>query len=283
MHDMLLFLQNYPFMLHAVLASVLASIACGIVGTLVVCNRLTFLAGGASHAAYGGIGLALYFAWPPLLCTLLFSLGASLLMGATVLKDGKQSKNSDAAIGVLWTAGVAFGVILIELSPGYAGELMGFLFGSILTVPVSDLWAMLFFDGVLLLVTGLCYQGLWAVSLDSEFAAARGLPVRALFLLIVGMTALVVVMLIRIVGLVLLLALLTIPPAIARRMSRSLPGCMLLAAGLSLVFCLSGLALSWYGNISSGASIIAVATLVYAALWVFSSLAHIAKAARQRG
>lgn len=259
--------SSYLFLQNALWAALLASVACGIVGSLVVCNRLTFLAGGASHAAYGGIGLAIYFGWPPLLCTLLFSLGASLLMGFVSLHTparlaGKEG-GADAAIGVLWAAGMAFGIILIELTPGYAGELMGYLFGSILTVPQADIWAMALFDALLVLVLLFFRQGLWAISIDKDFAQARGLPVRFLYLLLVGLTALAVVMLIRIVGLILVLALLTIPPAIARRFCRSLYSCMAVAGLCSLLFSLAGLVLAWYTNISSGAAIIAVSTLAY--------------------
>ncbi len=258
---------SYPFMQNALAAALLASVACGIVGTLVVSNRLTFLAGGASHAAYGGIGIALYFQWPLLPCTLLFSLLASMLMGAVSLRQegrgGQAADGADAAIGVLWAAGMALGIILVELTPGYAGELMGFLFGSILAVPHGDLAAMAAFDAFLLLALVLFRQGLWAISLDREFARARGLPVRVLYMMLVGLTAVAVVMLIRVVGLILVLALLTIPPFLARRMCRSLYGSMCLAFALALFFCLCGLALSWQTDISSGASIIAVAAAAY--------------------
>ncbi len=267
MFDFLASASSYLFLQNALWAALLASVACGIVGTLVVCNRLTFLAGGASHAAYGGLGLAIFFGWPPLACTLLFSLGASLLMGFVSLQTparlaGKEG-GADAAIGVLWAAGMAFGIILIELTPGYAGELMGFLFGSILTVPQADIWAMALFDALLVLVLVFFRQGLWAISIDKDFAQARGLPVRFLYLLLVGLTALAVVMLIRIVGLILVLALLTIPPAIARRFCHSLYTCMAVAGVCSLLFSLAGLVLAWYTNISSGAAIIAVSTLAY--------------------
>ena len=255
----------YPFMQNALLASLLASVACGVVGTYVIHNRLTFLAGGASHAAYGGIGIALYFRLPIMPCTIVFSLLASMLMGAVSLRRSGQDGESspDTAIGVLWAAGMALGIILIELTPGYAGELMGFLFGSILAVPSSDLVAMALFDGALLLLLAIFHQGLWAISLDREFARARGLPVRALYLLLVGLTAITVVMLIRVVGLILVLALLTIPPFLAMRFCRSLHAAMLAAGFLSLCFCLGGLLLSWNTDTSSGASIIAVATLAY--------------------
>lgn len=256
-----------PFIQNALLASLFASVACGVVGTLVVQSRLSFLAGGAAHAAYGGIGLAFHFSWPVLPCTVLFSLFASLLMGAVSLRrDGQPSggpSGADTAIGVLWAAGMAFGIILIELTPGYAGELMGFLFGSILTVPASDLAAMACFDAVLLALLLFFHQGLWAVSLDREFARARGLPVNLLFLLLVGLTSVTVVMLIRIVGLILVLALLTIPPYLARMRGRSLYRTMALAAVLAMLFCCCGLIVSWFTDISSGASIIAVAAAAY--------------------
>lgn len=255
----------YPFMQNALLASLLASLPCGIVGVFVIHNRLTFLAGGASHAAYGGIGVALYFRLPLMPCTLVFSLLAALLMGAITLnkKEEERDGDPDTAIGVLWAAGMALGIILIELTPGYAGELMGFLFGSILAVPTSDLAGMAIFDGLLLVLLAVFHQGLWAISLDREFARTRGLPVRALYLLLVGLTAVTVVMLIRVVGLILVLALMTIPPFLATRVCRSLYSTMVVAFLLSLGFCLGGLLLSWHTDSSSGASIIAVATLVY--------------------
>lgn len=257
-----------PFMHNALLAGFLASVACGVVGTLVVQSRLGFLAGGASHAAYGGIGIAFHFSLPVLPCTLLFSLFASLLMGVLCLRQNSSAHstafgNTDTAIGVLWAAGMAFGIILIELTPGYAGELMGFLFGSILTVPSSDLIAMACFDLLLLGLLLYFHQGLWAVSLDLEFARSRGLPVNALFLLLIGMTSLAVVMLIRIVGLILVLALLTIPPHLARRFCSSLYSTMFVAGILALFFCIVGLGLSWQTDISSGASIIAVSAAAY--------------------
>ena len=272
LYDML----RYPFAQNALLASLLASLACGIMGTFVVHNRLTFLAGGASHAAYGGIGAALYFQWPLLPCTLLFSLLATLLMGMICLRreSAGEDGSPDAVIGVLWAAGMAVGIILVELTPGYAGELMGFLFGSILAVSAEDLAVMAAFDGILLLLLACFHQGLWAITLDREFARARGLPVNVLYLLLVGLTAVAVVMLIRIVGLILVLALISIPAILAARVCRSLYVSMFLAAVLSLLFCLGGLVLSWSTNISSGASIIAVA-----ALWYF--LAQIFPFARQ--
>ncbi|MDR2800319.1 MAG: metal ABC transporter permease [Desulfovibrio sp.] len=254
-----------PFMLNALLAGLLASVACGVTGVLVLQNRLAFLAGGAAHAAYGGIGLAFYFSLPVLPCTLLFSLAASLVMGRFALRGMEEGRpeTQDAAIGVLWAAGMAFGIILVEMTPGYAGELMGYLFGGILTVPSADLAGMGIFDLVLLGLVFFFRQGLWALSLDREFAAARGLPVKALYLLLVAFTALTVVMLMRIVGLILVLALLTIPPTLAGSFCRSLYPAMLLSGVFAFLFCLAGLLFSWFTDLTSGASIIAVAVIAH--------------------
>ncbi len=181
----------YPFMQHAILAAVLCSIACGIIGSLVVLNRLSYLAGAVAHAAYGGIGIAFLFALPVLPCTLGFSLAASLLMARIMIKDGDiaQNNRTDTAIGILWAAGMAFGIILIELSPGYAGDMMGFLFGSILAVPRENLWLTAGLDLALALMLLRFHQGLTAVSLDPDFARARGLPVQGLLYLLVGMAS----------------------------------------------------------------------------------------------
>lgn len=256
---------TYPFMQHAIAAAFLCSVACGIIGSLVILNRLSYLAGAVAHAAYGGIGIAFISGLPVLPCTMGFSLASSLVMAKTMTRNGDiaPDKTADTAMGILWAGGMALGIILIDLSPGYAGDLMGFLFGSIMAVPVENLYIMLALDIALL---GLFYryaQGFAAVTFDPEFARARGLPVQGLFFLLVGMTAVVVVMLLQIVGLILVIALLTIPPSIGRSMTRSLPTMMATSAALCFLFCLAGLAGATVLNISPGAVIIAVAVLAY--------------------
>ncbi len=254
--DTLMNMLGFDFMRHAIAAGLLASIACGVVGTLVVVNRLVFLAGGVAHAAYGGVGLAFYMGFPVLPCAAGFSLASSLAMAGVSLR---YKEKADTAIGVMWAAGMAFGIILVDLTPGYNVDLMSFLFGSILAVPVEDLWLMAALDVLVLVLTIVFYPGLLLLSFDSEFAAARGLPVAALHCLMVGMAALSVVMIIRVVGLILVIALLTIPPFMAQRHARSLASMMFSAVGWSMLFCLGGLALSYRFDLTSGASIIAVA------------------------
>lgn len=251
---------SLSFMQNALMAAVLASLATGVIGALVVVNRLVFMAGGVAHSAYGGVGLGLFMGWPIIPSAVGFTLGASLLMGAITRKRKEQA---DTVIGVLWAAGMAFGILLIDLTPGYNVELMSYLFGSILSVPRIDVLMMLGLDVVLLLLVALFYRDLLALSFDEEFARTRGVKVDALYFLLLGTIAVTVVLIIQVVGLLLVIALFTIPPYLAQRHARSLAGMMVAATLWSLFFCLAGLTLSYGLDLSSGAAIIAVAAATF--------------------
>lgn len=255
---------QFEFMRNAVYAALLASVACGVIGTLVVVNRLVFLAGGMAHAAYGGIGLAFYLGWPVLPCTIGFNLVAAAGMANLVYRN---IAHADAIIGALWALGMSCGVILMYLTPGYQADALSQLFGSITAVPWSDIPLMAALDVIILVLIGLNYRSLVAMAIDREFALARGIRVKALHFMLLLLTAVSVVMLIRVAGLVLVIALLTIPPFVAMPFTRSLGRMMLLSAILSAVFCLAGLALSYYFDLPSGPGIIIVA-----AAFLFASL-----------
>ena len=247
---------HFEFMRHALVAGLLASIICGIMGTLVVANRVVFLSGGSAHAAYGGIGLAFFMGWPYLVGTIGFSLAAALVMAAVTLRARHRA---DTIIGVIWAVGMATGIILLDLTPGYNVDLMSYLFGSILTVPAADLWIML---GTGIGVTGFVavfYQDLLTLSYDEEFARIRGVPVSALYFALIGLLAVSIVMVIQVVGLILVIALLTIPPFIVERYAQSLFQMMVGASVLGAVFTVAGLWLSYAFDLTSGASIIMVA------------------------
>ena len=247
---------QFEFMRNALLAGLLTSIACGIIGTFVVVNRIVFLSGGIAHAAYGGIGLAFFFGLPFILGTLGFALLVAMFMAVVTLKARHRS---DTIIGVLWAVGMALGVILLDLTPGYNVDLMSFLFGSILTIPTSDHWLMLILDMVIIIAVGYFYNDFLALSYDEAFAQIRGVRVRLLYFLLLAMVALSVVMIIRIVGLILVIALLTIPPYIAEEYSGSLRMMMFFSFILSCFFTTAGLWLSYSFNLTSGATIIMVA------------------------
>ena len=251
---------QFEFMRNALAAGLLASVLCGIMGTLVVVNRIVFLSGGIAHAAYGGIGLAFFFGWPYMLGALGFSLAAAMVMAAISMK---AKHRADTIIGVIWALGMASGIILIDLTPGYAVDLMSYLFGSILTVPRSDLWIMLAMAVLVTALVAFYYKDLLALSYDEEFARIRGVPVKALYVTLIAMLAVTIVMVIQVVGLILVIALLTIPPYIAEKHAKSLLQMMVGSSVLGALFSTAGLWLSYRYNLTSGASIIMVAGFAF--------------------
>lgn len=251
---------QFQFMQNALTAGLLASVICGIMGTLVVVNRIVFLSGGIAHAAYGGIGIAFYFGWPYLAGALGFSVCAALVMAAVTLKARHRA---DTIIGVMWAVGMALGIILIDLSPGYNADLMSYLFGSILSVPDSDLWIMTAMGLMIVGIVALYYKDFLALSYDEEFARIRGVPVTTLYCLLIVMLAITVVMVIQVVGLILVIALLTIPPFIVEKYARTLLQMMIGSSLLGALFTLIGLWISYTFDLTSGASIILVAGLFF--------------------
>ena len=251
---------QFEFMQNAVIAGLLTSVVCGIIGTLVVVNRVVFLSGGIAHAAYGGIGLSFFFGLPYLAGTIGFTLAAALLMTAVMLRARHRA---DTIIGVMWAAGMAVGVIFLDLTPGYNVDLMSYLFGSILVVPQTDLWAMTLIGLVVIGVVGYFYNDFLAMSYDEEFARLRGVRVSLLYYLLFGMIAVSIVVVIRVVGLILVIALLTIPPYIAEKHARSLLMMMGLSCVLSCLFTLTGLWLSYLFDLTSGATIIMVGAAAF--------------------
>lgn len=248
------------FMQNALIAGILVSIACGVIGSLVVVNKLSSIAGGIAHASYGGVGLSAFFGFSPMLGSLGFSLFCAVLMGFLTWKERSRS---DTLIGVIWALGMALGVILTDLTPGYSGEMTSFLFGSILTVPTNLLYLMGILLIIILLTVTFSFRKLLSVSYDPEFARSRGERVLPLYMLLVSLIALTVVMAVQAVGLILVIALLTLPAVIAEAYSKSLLSMMVIAGGLSLVLVISGLILSYSFNLVTGPIIIILGAMLY--------------------
>lgn len=261
---------QYGFMRNALAAGLLVSIACGIIGTYVVINRIVFLSGGIAHAAYGGIGLGYLLGINPVIGAILFSILASLGMGSVHRKTGERS---DTIIGVMWAVGMALGIIFLDLSPGYKADLMSYLFGSILAVPNSDLLIMLVLNLIILTLVSLYFKELQAISFDDTYAFVVNIPVDRLYMMLVCMIGLTVVMTMRIVGLIMVIALLTMPPAIAGLFVKDMKHMMIISVLLSVTFTIIGLLLSYYLNLTSGASIILVAGVSYFASFLIKRLA----------
>jgi len=253
-------LLSYGFMRNALMAAVLVSLASGIIGTLVVLKRMVFISGGVAHTAYGGVGLAFYLGINPILGAVAFSLGASFLMGYV---QRKTRQRQDTLIGVMWAIGMAIGIIFADMTPGYKADLMSYLFGSILAVTNVDLILMLVVDILVVALVILFYKELQASAFDETFARVRNLPVDSLYVILVAMIGLAVVMLMRVVGLIMIIALLTVPAAIGAMYLKNMKHIMLLATGLSLIFTIGGLLISYTFNLSSGATIILVSGAVY--------------------
>ena len=262
-------LAEHTFLQIAVAAALLASIGCGVMGTYVVVKRIAFLAGGIAHSVLGGMGAAVYYDFDPLGGALVAAIVAALLIGWVRLRWRAQE---DTLIGALWAIGMAIGILFIAKSPGYQADLMSYLFGNILLVPQQSLWFMLLLDAVLLLLVGLYHRQLLAVTFDEEFARLRGVPVTFFYLLLLVMVAVTVVLLIQVVGLILVLALLTLPAAVAGHYVHSLGRIMLLATLLGSLLSVSGLALSYQPDLPAGPTIILLAGAVYVFSAVFIQL-----------
>jgi zinc transport system permease protein len=255
-------LLAYDFMRNALYASLLVGIVCGLVGTLVVLNRIVFLGGGIAHAAYGGIGLTYYFGQDPLLGAILFSILSALGMGVVHLRTKTRS---DTLIGVMWSIGMAVGIIFVSLTPGFKADLMSYLFGSLLAVSAGDLRVMALVALLVGAFVAIFFRSLQAISYDETFSTVRNVPVSALYLLMLVMIGLTVVAAMRVVGLIMVIAMLTIPPAVAGLFLKDMKGMMLLSIGLSWLFSALGLLVSFTLNLQAGSVIILVAALSYLA------------------
>ncbi len=260
MSDFVSALLQQPFLQTALAAGLLASLGCGVIGTYVVVKRIAFIAGGIAHSVLGGMGAAVYFGFDPLAGALGAAIAAALIIGWIRLEWRAQE---DTLISALWAIGMAVGIIFISRTPGYQSDLMSYLFGNILLVPVESLWFMAGLDATLLLVVGALHRQFLAVAFDEEFARVRGLPVKLLYLLLLVLVAVTVVLLIQVVGLILVLALLTLPAAVAAHHVHSLGGIMVFATLLGGALTVAGLALSYRPDLPVGPTIILLAGSTY--------------------
>ena len=251
---------QYEFMRNALLAAILVSIACGIVGTFVVVKKIVFISGGITHAAFGGIGLGYFLGINPILTAIPFSLLSAISIGV-ISKRTKISE--DSAIGILWAVGMAIGILFIGLTPGYAPDLFSYLFGSILTVPFSDIIIMIVLDIIIIVTVLFLYKEFQALSFDEEFSEITGVPTRALYLLLLCLVALSIIVLIRVVGVILVIALFTIPTTIARQFTNKLKKLIIYSILSATILTVAGLWFSYFFDLPSGAVIVLVLAFAF--------------------
>jgi zinc transport system permease protein len=231
-----------PFFQRVLAAGLLASVACGILGTYVVSKGMASIAGGLSHAAFGGVGLGYLLGFPPMIGAAGFGVLAGLAVG---LAYRRLDSGLDTLIAMVWAAGMALGIVFVALAPGYAPDLMSYLFGSLLFVSWDYVALVAVLDLVIGLAVLLLYKEFQAIAFDEEFAEVSGVPVERLFLVLLGLIALAVVTLIRVVGVILVIALLTAPAAVARHWSQTLGRMMGVAAAVAAACTTAGLFLSY--------------------------------------
>ncbi|KEI00716.1 metal ABC transporter permease [Clostridium botulinum] len=262
---------QYAFMRHAVISVVLASIVCGIIGTIVVEKKLVMMSGGIAHTAFGGIGMGYFLGIEPMIGALVFSILSAL--GIAKIKRSTNT-NSDTLIGMFWSLGMALGIIFIAFTPGYPPDMNSYLFGNILRVSSMDVNIMAILDVIVVAIVVVLFNYFKAYLFDDEFTQVLGINTSFLEYLTYIIIACTIVVLIRVVGIILVIALLTVPPAIAKQFTFNLKSIMFISCLLGVIFGFIGLVLSYYFNIASGASIIIVAVGSYVLVYLIRKMAN---------
>jgi len=264
--NIMLELLQYSFFSNALIIGTLSGLTCGIIGSFIVIKKISFISGSIAHASFGGIGLAYFLGFNPVLGAVLFSVTSAMGIGF-INKNNK--KQEDASIGAIWAIGMAIGLIFIYFTPGYAADLFSYLFGNILLSTIQDLWYVFVLD--IFIVASIAYFFKWLVAMifDEEFAVVTNVPVFPLYLFFLVLVALSVVILIKSVGVILVIALLTLPASSAQLLSKNFKHIIGWAILLAIAENLSGIILSYHLNLPTGPLIILIAAVVY--LLIFSS------------
>lgn len=258
--EFMLDLLQYSFFSNALLIGILSGITCGIIGSFVVIKKISFISGSIAHASFGGIGLAYFLGFSPVLGAVFFSFLSALSIGF-INKSNKRQE--DSSIGAIWAIGMAIGLVFIHFTHGYVADLMTYLFGNILLSTTQDLWYILFLNLFIIASVVYLYKWLVAFIFDEEFAIVTNVPVFPLYLFFLILVALSVVVLIRTVGVILVIALLTLPASSAQLLSKNFKHIIGWAIFLAVFENLSGVILSYYLNLPSGPVIILLAAVVY--------------------
>lgn len=252
-------LIRYGYLANAFWAAILSGITCGLIGSYIVARRLVFLAGGVTHASFGGLGIALYAGANPIGGAMLFAVLAAI----GIEWAGSNGRiREDSAIGIIWSIGMAIGALFMYLTPGYtSGDLSAYLFGSIVTVTDGDITALAILTAILILGAVCWLRPIMYVAFDREFAATRGIAVQPVSYLMAVLMAVTIVLSIRIMGIVLLISLVTMPVVIAQSLVRSYRQIALAAPVVAVAGNLIGLFLSYEWEVPPATAIIFTLTV----------------------
>lgn len=253
-------LLSYTFFQNALLGSLFASIACGIIGSYIVIRRLVFVSGGITHASLGGIGMGFYFGWNPILSAMVFSILSAF--GIEWLSS-RQGVREDSAIGSFWSLGMAVGIIFIYLKPGFAPNLSDYLFGNILTINHTDIIYLVILSLLLIVSFTLFGKQILFAAFDPDFAKTRNLPVNLIKYLMMMAIAITIVLSIRLVGIVLLMSILTVPQMTANLFTSNFVKMIVLSVFIGFFGCLVGLFLSAVLDVPSGVFIIFTQIIIF--------------------
>jgi len=260
---------QYQFVINAFLAALLIAISAGLVGSYIVSRRLVFLSGGITHASFGGIGIAYYLGISPIAGAAVFAVLSAF--GVEALSQ-RMAVREDSAIGILWSVGMAIGIFFIYLTPGYSPNLMTFLFGSILTVSSSDIWLLLALVVLMSIFFLVFYRAILYLAFDPDFAKTQRIPVKTFSYILKGFIALTIVLSIRMVGIILLISLLTIPPTTANLFTKRFNRIIFASIAIGFIGSVGGLILSYNMNVPSGATIIMVLVVIFALAKLFKGI-----------
>lgn len=251
---------DYDFFRNALTGVILISIASAVIGTYIVTRRLVSISGGVTHACFGGLGLGYYLGWNPLFGAALFAIASSL---GVQWMSSRHRVREDSAIAVIWALGMAIGTLFIFLTPGYVPELNTFLFGNILTISSSDIWAFAIFTVVLIIFMAAFFKKIVICAFDPDFAAVKQLPAMFISTAMTVLVAVCIVLTIRLVGVMLLMSMLALPQMTAETFCHRFKTIMFLSIAISLLCSLAGLFLATVIEVPCSALIVLTMTAAY--------------------
>jgi len=260
---------QYPFFLKALLTALMTSILCGLIGSYIVSRRIVFIGGGITHTSFGGIGLGYYLGVNPVITAAIF--GVLSAIGIKAASD-KADIREDSAIGIFWALGMALGIIFIYLTPGYAPDLMTYLFGNILMVSMTDIYIITGLGIAASAVFYFLFNEIHAIAFDEEFAKTQGIRVNLINYTLISLVALTIVFNIKVVGIILVMSLLTIPQTAASVITKNFRTMIFLSIIIAVISSFAGLVISYYFNIPSGASIIFSSVVIFVIIKLFYNL-----------